>query len=69
MIFPRCNQGEIYKILIKGLQAETFLCDDCEAMWFNRIEIGNVPFVDFGTYMISKGLTPTWSAIIVINNI
>ena len=47
MICPRCNQGEIYRILIKRLQAETFLCDDCEAMWFNRIEIGNVPFVDF----------------------
>lgn len=68
MICPRCNQGEIFKVLINKLQAETFLCDECDAMWFKAIDIGNVPFVDFGTYMISEGLSPTWDEMIVVNS-
>ena len=68
MICPRCNQGSILKVLIKELQVETFLCDECDTMWFKRIDIGNVPYIDFGIYMISKGLNSTWNEIIIVND-
>lgn len=54
MICSRCEQGEILEISINELNVKSFLCDECEAMWFNFEDIGKVPFVDFGTYMISK---------------
>ncbi len=68
MMCPRCKQGNILKVLIKELRVETFLCDECDAMWFNRINIGKMPFVDFETYMISKGLKSAWNEIIVVDS-
>ncbi len=68
MICPRCRQGDILKVLVKELQVETFLCDECDAMWFNRIDIENMSFVDFETYMVSKGLDSTWNEIIIVKN-
>ena len=61
MICSRCEQGEILEISINELNVKSFLCDECEAMWFNFEDIGKVPFVDFGTYMISKNLFTIFS--------
>ena len=68
MICPRCDQGSVLEVLIRELQVETFLCDECDAVWFDHIDVENMPFVDFGTYMINKGLNSTWNEIVIVND-
>ncbi|WCE32068.1 hypothetical protein [Vibrio sp. SCSIO 43137] len=62
---PRCEQGEVVKATIKKTQNTIYVCDECEATWFNKSEIDSKSFVDFGSYMKSIDLEPLWSEIAV----
>lgn len=62
---PRCEQGEVVAANINKTKDTVFVCEECEATWLNKVDIGREQFVDFGTYMKSIGLEPLWSEITV----
>ena len=61
MLCPRCAQGDISKARINKTSQDIYVCQECEATWFSSADIGVVPFVDFGTYMVSLKLSPLWN--------
>lgn len=65
MLCPRCEQGDVVAAQIRRTDAVLFVCQECEATWFAKDEIGRAPFVDFGTYMEELGLQPLWDELIV----
>jgi len=67
MLCPRCQQGDIANVKIKCTGELLYICQECEATWFSYAEIGNAPFVDFGTYMFKIGRRPLWSEVEVID--
>lgn len=65
MLCPRCEQGDVVAAQIRRTGAALFVCKECEATWFAVDDIGQAPFVDFGTYMEELGLQPLWDELIV----
>lgn len=65
MLCPRCEQGNIVKAKIKKTGKEVYVCTECEATWFSMSVVGQVPFLDFGTYMEEIGLAPLWNELII----
>lgn len=61
MTCPRCGQGSVIRAKINSTGKYIYLCNECDAMWFSRLDIGNSPFLDFGTYMEEMDLPPLWS--------
>ena len=62
---PRCEQGEIVKAMINQNKSMIYVCEECEATWFNQADINEKSFLDFGTYMMSINLQPLWSELTV----
>lgn len=62
---PRCDgQGEVEKVRVKADGDILYLCDECDAVWFSIESIvDGERWLDFGTYMKTKGLTGTWDEI------
>jgi transcription elongation factor Elf1 len=52
---PRCDQGWVVQVYIKGLEQHGYLCDECEALWFDVENITQFNFVDYSTFMEAKG--------------
>jgi uncharacterized protein (DUF983 family) len=65
MICPRCEQGDIAIATITKTGQSVYVCEECEAMWFAKNDIGPSSFVDFGTYMEEIGLLPLWDELSV----
>ncbi|MDN3649568.1 hypothetical protein QWZ13_18010 [Reinekea marina] len=63
MLCPRCSQGSIIEARIRAKNEKIFLCEECEATWFKKEHIRGGKWVDYGTYMQSKGLKPLWNEI------
>ena len=62
MACPRCEQGWVFAALIKSRSQQIWICQECEAVWFDPGAVthpGN--WIDYTTYMESIGLTPLWS--------
>ncbi|OBQ46409.1 hypothetical protein [Halodesulfovibrio spirochaetisodalis] len=34
-----CEQGRIQKVILKKIQKEVFVCEECESLWFSLEEI------------------------------
>jgi hypothetical protein len=67
LICPRCDgQGSVLKAQIKKTREMIFICDECDAMWLSLEAVGSQPWVDFGTYMEEKALSPTWEEIEIL---
>lgn len=47
------------------LHQDAFLCEECDALWFERSAIGPTTFVDFGTFMQRHGREGLWSEVAV----
>jgi protein-arginine kinase activator protein McsA len=60
MLCPRCQQGDIAIAEVKKTGKTIYICEECEATWFSKEDIGVSPFEDFGTYMEKLGLSPVW---------
>lgn len=60
---PRCNQGYIREVRINALALDGFLCEECDALWLRRSDIGPSNFVDFSTFMEARGLKGLWSEV------
>jgi bifunctional N-acetylglucosamine-1-phosphate-uridyltransferase/glucosamine-1-phosphate-acetyltransferase GlmU-like protein len=41
MVCPKCEEGKVKKIILKQGQKEAYLCDICEALWFEGENIKN----------------------------
>ena len=65
MLCPRCEQGDIVEAKVKKTGGSIYVCQECEAIWFNAEKIGDSSFVDFGTYMVKIGLPPLWDELSV----
>lgn len=60
MLCPRCEQGDVIEARIKKTGQLIYVCQECEATWFEKKKISNEKFVDFGTYMEAHGMRPLW---------
>ena len=51
VVCPRCDgNGLIYK-------ANTYICDECDALWIDRKNINAISFKDLATFLEEKGYT------------
>jgi len=57
---PRCDQGWVCSALIIPLKKNIYICDECDAIWFEENKIENTNFEDFTTYMETHKLPGTW---------
>lgn len=60
---PRCNPGGgglIYREWVEPLQADIFVCIECDAVWRQREAICAIPEADYQTFMEALGLEPVW---------
>ncbi len=56
-ICPCCDgQGLIKHILVKPLNLEGYLCDECNAFWLKKEDISEEVFLEYGPYVKEKGL-------------
>lgn len=69
MICPRCEQGELFKAMIRKNNRIIFICNECDAIWFSFNDIGSSPWLDFGTYMEEQGLSPLWNELMDLRKI
>lgn len=58
---PRCGQDWVVRAIIKPLSEEILLCPECDAFWRPDQPISKAAFADYGTYVISKGLSQDWA--------
>jgi len=66
---PRCDgQGFVLKAQIIKTNEMVFICDECDATWFALEAIYSQPWVDFGTYMEGKGISPTWDELKILSD-
>lgn len=66
---PRCGQGTVRHVRLKALGITAYLCDECDALWQHREEIGPGGFVDFGTFMQARGRPGLWSEVTVLEGV
>ncbi len=67
IICPRCQQDYIVRAHVKATGTELFMCPECDATWFLVEAIGVAPFLDFGTYMESIGLSMLWDELDIVS--
>ena len=60
MLCKFCKQGDVVSALIKKLNEKIWLCDECEATWFEECNINSSDFIRYSVYMKSKDLPPLW---------
>lgn len=60
-ICPRCEQGVILEKVLKFNKQHIFICDECDAIWFDMKNISPTTFIDFSTYMEGFSRTDQWS--------
>jgi hypothetical protein len=69
MICPRCDgQGSVLKVQIIKTHENAFVCDECEATWFDFADISPASWVDFGTELERRNLRPVWEEVTVIGD-
>lgn len=69
MICPRCDgQGSVLNVEIIKTHEIAFVCDECEATWFDIDSIGPDSWVDFGTEMERRNLRPVWEELTVLGD-
>ncbi len=67
MLCPRCDhQGEVRLVVITKTGERVHLCDECDALWQEGMNIEKTTFVDFSTYVAQFGLNGTWNEIEVV---
>jgi hypothetical protein len=60
VVCPRCNDGGggfIYKVKLSSIDKIVYICDECEALWEDPIQISQGFLVDFPTYVEQYGYT------------
>jgi len=65
---PECNQGWLHAVVIRALNQNAYICDECEATWLKRNEIGVLRPVSFTLFMQNLGLNGLWSEVTEIDD-
>ncbi len=52
---PRCGQDWLERVRLIHLGAEAIRCPECEALWRKGVELRHDTFVDYGTFLRSRG--------------
>ncbi len=69
MICPRCDgQGAVLKVEIIKTYEIAFVCDECEATWFDIGSIGPDSWSDFGSELEGRNLKPVWAEVVVLGD-
>lgn len=37
---PYCGQGSLLKVTLKRINVESYICDECDVIWYNYADIG-----------------------------
>ena len=64
-ICPRCGQGKVLRATVRKTAKTLFVCEECDATWFSKSDIGKSEFCDLGTYLKQQGLSPLWDELIL----
>jgi hypothetical protein len=65
---PRCDgQGIVHTARIIATGEIVHLCDECDAIWPNGVEVRLNTFLDFQTYVEQFGLKGLWSEIEILD--
>lgn len=64
MICPFCNQGNAVKMLVKALNKQILICEECETVWVDND--GDEYCTNFTDYMKYHSLKPIWSELEMI---
>ena len=57
---PRCGQSGLHQVFIKNIKEHAVLCEECDALWPQKHWPTSEPFVDFDTFMKTKGSRGLW---------
>lgn len=52
---PRCGQDWLERVRLVHLEEEAVRCPECEALWREGVELRAETFVDYGSFLRSKG--------------
>lgn len=66
MICPFCEQGRVYRVRLTALNQIGFLCEECDALWFDKSEIARDTYVVFEAYLQSHGRPGLWSEVEIL---
>lgn len=61
MYCPYCNQGKIYKAIIKSTNEIIFICDECDTVWTSNEKISDTTGIIFSLYANVCNFEPIWS--------
>lgn len=67
MVCPRCLQGQVAAVCLNALNRTAYLCEECDALWFQRERIASTTWVDFGTFMEAQGHRGTWAEVTILS--
>lgn len=61
-VCPRCDgQGNILRKKIRFNHQIIYICDECDAVWFNDQNIQTENFIDYSVYMETLSKKGLWS--------
>jgi uncharacterized protein (DUF983 family) len=60
---PRCNQGWVFDSRVRATGQLVRVCEECEALWSDKVPVAESNFEDMATYLRSIGLKGEWSEI------
>ena len=64
---PRCDQqGDVILVVIRKTGERVLLCDECDALWTEDMEVSKSNFQDFATYVNKYGLNGSWADLEVV---
>jgi len=58
---PRCNQGWVTRSCVKATGQNVSVCEECEALWPEKVAVTFETFVDMSTYLMAQGLPGEWT--------
>lgn len=66
MICSFCDQGRVYRVRLSALNQIGFLCEECDALWFHKSEIGGDTYVVSEAHPQSDGRPGLWSEVEIL---
>jgi uncharacterized protein (DUF983 family) len=66
MTCPFCEEGRVYRVRLAALDRIAFLCEECDALWFEKSQIARDTYVVFEVYMEAHGRPGRWSEVEIL---
>lgn len=65
---PRCDQGSVDQYRVLSTQSVIWVCDECEALWWSREDVGVSSFADLSVVLESMGVRASWDQLKALLN-